>query len=98
MIRRKKIKDSDDVRVTFVQPLNDNGGRVFVAGDFNNWEVGSHPLVKRSNGTASVAVTLGSGERHSFRYVTEDGVWFNDAEADGYEPNGIDGFNCVVQT
>lgn len=98
MIRRKNIKDSDEVKVTFVQPLSEDNGRIFVAGDFNNWEVGSHPLVKRSNGTASVAVTLDKGERYAFRYVTEDGVWFNDEQADAYEHNGIDGDNCILRT
>jgi len=97
MIRRKRIKDSEEIRVTFVQPLNEERGRIFVAGDFNNWKIGSHPLRKRSNGTASAALTLNSGDRFAFRYVTEDGLWFNDEQADDYEPNGIDGFNCVVQ-
>jgi len=53
MIRRKRIRDSGEIKVTFVQPLDEEHGRVFVAGDFNNWEIGSHPLRKRSNGTAS---------------------------------------------
>ncbi len=53
---------------------------------------------KRSNGTASAALTLSSGDRYAFRYVTADGDWFNDEQADDYEPNGIDGFNCVLRT
>jgi len=83
MIRRKRIKDSDEIKVTFVQPLNEERGRIFVA---------------RSNGTASAALTLNSGDRYAFRYVTADGDWFNDEQADDYEPNGIDGFNCVLRT
>ena len=98
MIRRKRIKDSEEIKVTFVQPLNEEHGRIFVVGDFNNWEIGAHPLRKRSNGTASAVLTLNSGDRYAFRYVTEDGRWFNDEKADDYEPNGIDGFNCVVKT
>jgi hypothetical protein len=35
-------------------------------------------------------VSLEKGARHAYRYVTEDGEWFNAGDADDYEgENGI---------
>lgn len=60
MIRRQKInKDNEkpETKVTFVLPYDEERGRTFVVGDFNNWEIGADPLRKRNNGTASAALS-----------------------------------------
>ena len=49
-------------------------------GDFNEWLPGSHELRKRANGTRSASVTVPMGTRLRFRYLGEDGTWFNDPD------------------
>ena len=52
--------------------------------------------MKRTNGTASVSLTVDVGQKLLFRYVSEDGTWFNDEAADAYEPSEHGTVNCVV--
>lgn len=73
---------ADRVKVTFALPLHDGAsGRCSVVGDFNEWVPGSHELRKRTNGTRSASVTVPRGTRLRFRYLAEDGTWFNDPDA-----------------
>jgi hypothetical protein len=64
--------------VTFAVP--DDGAPVSVVGDFNDWTPGVHTLVRRSNGTRSVAVPLDAGS-FEFRYLAEGGVWLDEPSA-----------------
>lgn len=98
MIKREIRRNGDQVKVTFVQPNDPNRGRIYVAGDFNDWNPETHLLVKRSNNTRSVSVLLHANERYGFRYCTEDGHWFNDEAADGYESNPYGSENCLLIT
>jgi 1,4-alpha-glucan branching enzyme len=97
MIRKRKSRGSNEVRVTFVLPGDHQHGEAALVGTFNGWSPVTHPFVRRSNGTYSVSVVLNAGERHLFRYYAEDGHWFNEPEADGYEPSGHGSDNCVLQ-
>lgn len=80
MIRRE-VK-AGELRITFVLPQDQPPGRVSVVGDFNDWRPGVHTLARRSNGTRSVRVTVSPGTAYRFRYLGEDGHWFDDADAD----------------
>lgn len=84
MIRRQP--DGRDVKVTFSLPADHS--KVSVVGDFNAWTPGVHTLVKRSNGTRSVSVTVPAGSVHRFRYLAEPGHWFDDPEADLHTHDG----------
>jgi 1,4-alpha-glucan branching enzyme len=84
MIRRSVT--GDDVKVTFSLPAAYS--QVSVVGDFNAWTPGVHTLVKRSNGTRSVSITLPAGSVHRFRYLAEPGQWFDDPEADVHTHDG----------
>ena len=89
MIRRE-LK-ADELRITFVLPQDDPAGRVSVVGDFNDWTPGVHTLVRRSNGTRSVRVAVEPGGSFRFRYLGENGRWFDDPDADARDND-----NCVV--
>ena len=80
MIRTSR--SSDRVKVTFALPLHVASGRCSVVGDFNEWIPGSHELRKRANGTRSTSVTVPRGTRLRFRYLGEDGKWFNDPDVE----------------
>ena len=86
MIRRQK--KGSEVKVTFALPDTTAAGKVSVVGDFNGWVPGRHTLVKRANGTRSVALTLEPGTVHRFRYLGEGGHWFDDPEADAHTHEG----------
>lgn len=49
-----------------------------MVGDFNDWCPGAHEMRRRGNGTRSAAITVPVGTRLRFRYLAEDGHWFND--------------------
>jgi 1,4-alpha-glucan branching enzyme len=86
MIRRKKAPTG--VNVTFVLDQDASPGTVSVVGDFNDWTPGAHVLKKRSNGTRSISITLPVGHRTHFRYLGENGHWFDDEQVDGHDAQG----------
>jgi 1,4-alpha-glucan branching enzyme len=83
------------VKVTFVLPRDEVDGAVVVLGDFNDWDDSGLPL-RQSGGALKASVTLDAGHRYAFRYRRDDGEWFNDPGADGYEPNVYGGLDCVI--
>lgn len=84
----KKTPSKKDSKLTFVLPLTEPACRVSVVGDFNEWTPGVHELRKRSNGTRSVSVAVPKGSTVRFRYLGEDGLWFDDPEADELTHDG----------
>jgi 1,4-alpha-glucan branching enzyme len=86
MIKKSVTKTAS--KVTFVLPLDEPACRVSVVGDFNEWTPGVHELRKRSNGTRSVSVAIPKGETVRFRYLGEDGMWFDDPQADEVTHDG----------
>lgn len=82
MIRLSRVAKSDDVKITFSLPAAEPAGTVSVVGDFNDWTPGVNVLAKRTNGTRSTAVTLPAGSKYRFRYLGENGHWFDDDEAE----------------
>jgi hypothetical protein len=90
MIKVTTGKGSAAATVTFVLSMDAHDGPVSVVGCFNDWTPGVDTLVKRSNGTRSVAVPL-EGGRYEFRYLGAGGVWLDEPEAPEY-----DGDNAVL--
>jgi 1,4-alpha-glucan branching enzyme len=98
MLKREAVKQSNQVKVTFVLPHDPNQGHISVVGDFNNWDPAATRMSKRPNNTRSASVTLDPGQRYQFRYYVEDGTWLNDDNADAYEPNEHGTQNCLLIT
>ena len=98
MIKKQTLKSKKQVKVTFALPLEKVDSKVSVVGDFNEWDPSKNTLVKRSNGMASATVTLKAGEHYAFRYVSEEGKWLNDEEADAVEVSPFGTKNSVVLT
>jgi len=80
-IRVTADRKSGKAKIQFVLPDDVHDGPVSAVGDFNDWRPGVHKLVRRSNGTRSVTVTVTSGQELKFRYLGSGGVWFDDPEA-----------------
>jgi len=75
-------------KIQFVLPDDVHDGPVSAVGDFNGWRPGAHKLVRRSNGTRSVAVLVPAGQDVHFRYLASGGVWFDDPDAHEVHPTG----------
>lgn len=74
-------------KVQLVLPDDVHDGPVSAVGTFNDWTPGRHRLIRRSNGTRSVTVTVPAGQEHRFRYLGSGGRWFDDPDAsDGILP------------
>jgi 1,4-alpha-glucan branching enzyme len=98
MLKREVLNGSNQVKVTFVIPNDNDQPKVSVVGDFNAWDPNSTVFVKRQNNTRSVSAMVDAGQRYRFRYYNADGVWFNDDSADAYEPNEYGSHNCLLIT
>lgn len=92
MIKRASGTNGD-VRLTFA--VHDDR-RVSLVGDVNGWDPFATPLVKRANGTRSVAVIVPKGTEIRFRYLADGGVFYDDPDADHLEANGYGSQHGVV--
>lgn len=91
MLERTRRKNATEV--TFVLPADHPRGDVSVVGDFNNWQPGAHPLTPRADGMRAVSVNVPDKVRVHFRYLAQDGHWFDEESADGH-----DGTNGYLRT
>jgi len=94
-IHCEPTKRGDQVKVTFSLASRNGNPRVSVVGDFNGWRAGAN-VFKRKGNRDVASLTLSAGRRYEFRYVDDDGRWFNDEAADGYAPNAFGGDNSVI--
>ena len=101
MIRKQLVKKTNQVKVTFALPQDHPHAQASVVGDFNAWDPTANPLKRRSNKTCSTSVVLDPDKRYAFRYVFryDDGEnWFNDEDADAFEPSVYGSENGVILT
>lgn len=63
-------------------------GEVSVVGSFNGWTAGVDTLVLQDDGTLAATVVVDATQDVHFRYLAEDGVWFDDPDADEVTPAG----------
>ena len=68
--------------------------RVFLAGDFNNWDVNNFLLKKAKKGTWEASFTLPPG-RYEYRFWV-DGVWHDDPNAHERVENSFGSQNSVI--
>ena len=83
MIRKQISPVAGCVRVNFELPSCIWADRIFVVGDFNQWDRNANPLKQDRDGVWRTALDLQSGKRFAFRYLI-DGNWQSDSHADGF--------------
>lgn len=88
MLRLSRDPKNSGRRLTFTLPADAAAGPVSVVGDFNDWTPGAHVLRRRNNGTLSVAVSVRPGTTLRFRYLGENGHWFDEPDADAIDDRG----------
>jgi len=67
--------------------------KVFLAGDFNQWDLSSHPLKRDKNGRWKISLNLGPG-RYEYRFWV-DGAWRNDPSCCDVAENPFGTLNCL---
>ena len=99
MIKKQFLKSRPVCKATFSVPATQVEGGVGVVGEFNNWNAAEPiKMTKKKDGNFSATVELPLGREVEFRYVTADGSWLNDADADGYVATPFGSENGVVST
>ena len=92
---RKLLSAEAGKRVQFelsVEP----GGKVFVAGDFNNWSATANQM-KDNPGSGHCKTTLQiPAGRHEYKFVV-NGVWTIDPKCENWAPNGCGSLNSVLR-
>jgi len=103
MIRKKYIKTRKVSKITFTLPEAElpegvSTERVYLAGEFNDWDAAATPMKSNPKGVFKVILELEPGREYQFRYLVNGEHWCNDWHADAYVPNDLGVDNCVVVT
>ena len=86
---KKYNKKSQSCKVTFRVPAEAAQGasRIYLVGDFNDWDAKAHPMRKAKDGGYSITLDLEMDKEYQYRYLmhsADGGVWENDWSADKY--------------
>ncbi|QXP51646.1 isoamylase early set domain-containing protein [Cellulophaga sp. HaHa_2_1] len=93
-ITKQYLKSKPVCKVTFTVPAEE-ASKVYVVGDFNNWNPKKGTLRKLKNGTFKGTMDLPKEASYEFRYLIDD-TYVNDADADGYQWNDFAGAENAV--
>jgi 1,4-alpha-glucan branching enzyme len=66
---------------------------VFIAGDFNQWNLSTHPLTRDKKGVWKISLAVGPG-RYEYRFLV-DGQWQNDPNCPSLVENPFGTSNCL---
>jgi 1,4-alpha-glucan branching enzyme len=80
------------VNFSFLAPQAE---RVFIAGDFNEWDTTSHPMKKDKKGVWKVSLNLAPG-LYQYKFFV-DGDWQNDPNCISLVENQFGTFNGLVE-
>tara|TARA_R110002051_G_scaffold217302_3_gene281301 strand:- start:2979 stop:3275 length:297 start_codon:yes stop_codon:yes gene_type:complete len=93
-ITKQYLKSKPVCKVTFTVPAEE-AAKVFVVGDFNDWNPKKGTLRKLKNGTFKGTMDLPKETSYEFRYLIDDS-YVNETEADGYQWNEYAGTENAV--
>ena len=98
-LTKKYLKSKPVCKVTF--KLSKSGAKgakkLFLAGEFNEWNTKTTPMTALKDGSFTATVDLKAGREYQYRYLNDKGEWLNDTKADRYEYSAFaGGDNSVV--
>ncbi len=96
MLKKKPVRGSDKISVTFETRAHAGAGKMSVVGEFNDWNPRRHPMRKRKDGAWSATVRLEPGQRYEYRFLVDESEWATDGEADAIVQNPFGEENSVV--
>ncbi|MHC4458567.1 MAG: isoamylase early set domain-containing protein [Planctomycetota bacterium] len=87
-IKKQYLKSKPVCKVTFriSKEAGNSTGTAYVVGEFNNWDSVSTPMKKLKTGAFTTTLDLEKGKEYQFRYLLDNQIWENDADADKYVP------------
>ena len=94
-MKKDQVAKSNRWSVTFEMPAEIAAATLAVVGEFNGWNSEAGQMRQRKDGVWARTLRLLPGT-YRFRYVSDRNVWYNDPDADGYEPSGIGEDNCLL--
>ena len=98
-IKKQYLKSKPVCKVTFTlgKHMTGSAGRVYLVGEFNDWDTQANPMKPLKDGVFNLTVNLEKGHEYQFRYLLDGQTWENDDGADKYvrTPFG-DSDNSVV--
>lgn len=88
---KKYLKSKSTCKVKFIAPpeLAREARKIYLAGDFNNWDFHDTQLKRQKDGTYATTLELEAGSEYEYRYVLDGERWENDYAADKYVPSKI---------
>lgn len=100
-MKKQFSKTLPTCKVTFSFPLEEAAGakKMVLVGDFNEWDHSGISLSKSSKeGVFKKTLELETGKRYEYRYLADNGNWYNDHDADTYCASCYEGFeNSVIE-
>lgn len=97
MIHKQPSSYPGHVRIVFELPSCLWADRIYLIGDFNQWNDRSTPMYQDRDGVWRAALDLPAGQQYQFRYMI-DGQWKTDYHADGFAQGIYGTDNSVVHT
>ena len=92
-IKNPKKKVSVKKTETEFSLLAPQAESVFLSGDFNQWNISSHPLKKGKDGKWKISLSLNPGQ-YQYRFLV-DGEWQNDPSSTEFVANPFGTSNCL---
>ncbi len=92
---KTKGKNSGRKRVTFTLE-SEIGKKVYVAGDFNNWEAGDKELVDKAGDGIYRKIMLLPPGHYEYKFII-DGVWCIDPANPNFTKNAMNTLNSVIE-
>jgi len=90
MINRRK-------KVIEFRIVNECAHQICVAGSFNHWAKDEYYLTPKQDGTWSVKVPLPPHGEYQYKFFIDDQMAMEDIENPFRLPDGVNGFNSVLQ-
>ena len=90
-LTREKNSAPKKINFEIIAPEADT---VFLVGDFNDWNLSTHPCKRNAKGIWKTSIKLGPG-RYEYRFFI-DGEWRNDPNSGPFASNPFGSDNCVI--
>ncbi len=69
--------------------------QVFIAGEFNNWDIFCHPMKRQSADLWEVVIPLAPG-KYQYKFLIDNSRWETDPNAESV-PNAYGSFNSIIE-
>jgi 1,4-alpha-glucan branching enzyme len=93
MVEKTKLKVKTLLKKVQFEFLAPEAEKVYLAGDFNNWDTNANLMKKDKKGTWKTDLSLKPG-RYEYRFFV-NGNWENDPACSNCVPNEFGSQNCV---